>query len=159
MAQRESDCRRRLFCSNEVLVEIFRYSSPWDLLELQATCWLFRQLLISKPSVWRDARSRLSPPVPDPVVPIDEDLGRFSRNWSEIAYATLIFGERECAFCQNVINDALPMGSYALRQFHCGKRTASKILKGITFASLPSIRTPMDCLVSKPTFHMLKQLP
>ncbi|TDL21841.1 hypothetical protein BD410DRAFT_789231 [Rickenella mellea] len=104
----------------DILMEIFLYSSPWDLLQLYATCRSFNIVLHENQHIWRLARKRLAPPVPDPTLPAN--LFGFPHSWTEVAYAKYIFGNTKCTFCGDVIDEPFVFASFSLKLFPCTKR-------------------------------------
>ncbi|TDL23788.1 hypothetical protein BD410DRAFT_150609 [Rickenella mellea] len=100
----------------EIVLEICLLVTPIDLLKLYYTCRYFKTFLGQRPWVWRRARQRFLPPIPDPVLPPDP-----TANWSEVAYISLIFGGGKCSIC-HVPVQTLP-NSFAMKERRC-KRLA-----------------------------------
>ncbi|TDL21839.1 hypothetical protein BD410DRAFT_789225 [Rickenella mellea] len=113
----------------EIIEEIFLHASPWELLQLQVTCCVFRNILENE-SIRRTARKSLVPPVPDPVIP--EDIGGYERNWTEASYASFIFGQTKCTSCGETVPFELSSVSFSLRERACSfkKRCVQRQLDG-----------------------------
>lgn len=89
--------------------------SPLELLQIQRSCRRFYWILKYHPRSWQASRRQMDPPIPDP--PFVTSSG----NWSEAAYATLIFGTGICAV-RNI-----PMIDFAMliRSQICGLQTST----------------------------------
>jgi len=102
----------------ELLLKIIHNASPYDLLQLQATCRTIKSLLDNK-AYWERSRRDMDPPLPDPPTLA---LGG---NWSETAYVSFIFGGGYCCLesCKKW-TETMP-ASFSLRMRFCSRNCRS----------------------------------
>ncbi|TDL21846.1 hypothetical protein BD410DRAFT_281458 [Rickenella mellea] len=112
--------------STEVLLEIFIWTTPLELLQLRITCRLFKSLL-DRQNIWRTARKNMQPPIPDPTLP--DDVFNYPTSWCERAYAKYVFGATVCSFCGEKLKEPFFVASYSLKLFSCLKTVCDQTSK------------------------------
>ncbi|KAJ7102865.1 hypothetical protein C8R44DRAFT_808676 [Mycena epipterygia] len=119
--------------SLEILLQIMHGCSPLELLQMQLSCRRFYQTLKYHPRSWQASRRQMEPPIPDPPSVTS------SGNWSEAAYATLIFGTGLCAIC-GVETSTMPC-SFALRFRFCSTSCRQRSHRTAHLIPLPGRKT------------------
>ncbi|KAJ7434961.1 hypothetical protein B0H11DRAFT_2257757 [Mycena galericulata] len=101
-----------------LIYNIIKYLSPYDLVQIRRTCYAAKAAVDSNENVWIIARARLEGLPAPPIV-------LASGNWSESAYANLLFGSGNCAVCKEICA-GLP-ACFALAFRCCSARCKERI--------------------------------